>query len=180
MSVPHEDEYVAYVTAKMLWLRRVAYLLCQDWHHADDIAQATITNLYVKWRRARAATSLDAYVRTMLVRVYLGERRSPWARRVTLGVPAPDSATATAAADVETGVVVREALGRLTPRQRATVVLRFYCDLSVEQTAATLGCSTGTVKSQTARALDALRADLADEAPPAGRRPFETRGIRHG
>lgn len=177
MSVPHEDEYVAYVTAKMLWLRRVAYLLCQDWYHADDLAQTTITRLYVKWRRARAADSLDAYVRTMLVHVYLSERRAPWSRRVALGAPAPDSAVPVA--DADTGVMVREALGRLTPRQRATVVLRYFCDLSVEQTAATLGCSTGTVKSQTARALNALRADLADEAP-GGRRPFETRGIHHG
>ena len=79
-----DDEDTEYVSARMMSLRRTAYLLCQDWHRADDLVQATITKLYVHWSRARAADHIDAYARTVLVREFLGERRSAWARRVSL------------------------------------------------------------------------------------------------
>ena len=80
----HEQEYIDYVGAKLAWLRRIAYLLCQDWHRADDIAQATITALYIHWRKAHSADQIDAYVRTMLVRTFLNDQRSAWSRRVRL------------------------------------------------------------------------------------------------
>jgi DNA-directed RNA polymerase specialized sigma24 family protein len=79
-----DAEYTEYVQARLPWLRRVAYLLCQDWQGADDLVQAAITRLYTRWGWARDAVSIDAYTRTILVRTFLAERRSAWARRVTL------------------------------------------------------------------------------------------------
>ena len=79
-----DDEYTEYISARMMSLRRTAYMLCQDWHRADDLVQAAITKLYVHWGRARAADHIDAYARTVLVHEFLGERRSAWARRVSL------------------------------------------------------------------------------------------------
>lgn len=153
-----DEEYTARVRELLPRLRRTAYLLCADWDRADDLVQATITRLYVKWRRARAADSLDAYVRTMLVRQFLGEQRAGWRTRVSVVDSVPDLPAP--GPDVEAGLDLRRALEAVPPRQRATLVLRFFCDLSVEQTAAALGCSAGNVKSQTSRGLTALRAIL--------------------
>ncbi|WP_030165919.1 SigE family RNA polymerase sigma factor [Spirillospora albida] len=157
MAKPGRDEeFTAYVSGRLSWLRRVAYLLCQDWHRADDLVQTAITRLYVHWRRASAADNLDGYARTVLVRVYLAEQRGGWRRRVRVVRDTPDAAVSDELADLD----LRAALAALPPRQRAVVVLRFYCDLSVEQTADALNCSTGTVKSQSARGLAALRRTL--------------------
>jgi len=158
-----EREYLAYVDARSPWLRRVAYLLAHDWHRADDLVQATITHLYVHWRRVRAADNIDGYVRRMLVNEFLQERRSLWGGRLVLSPDAPDIPAPPL--DVATQLTVRAALARVPPRQRAVLVLRYYCDLSVAETAAALGCSTGNVKSLTSHALGALRALLGDPAP---------------
>lgn len=77
-----QADYVAYVEGRLAWLRRLAYLLCQDWHSADDLVQVTVTRLFTHWPRAARMASTDAYVRTILVRTFLDERRSPWFRRV--------------------------------------------------------------------------------------------------
>jgi len=154
-----DAEFTDYAQARLPWLRRVAYLLCQDWQSADDLVQAAITRLYINWGRARGAASIDAYARTVLVRTFLAERRSAWARRVTLAGGYPDLAAA--ATDHDIRLDVRAALLSLPPRQRATLVLRFYCDLPVDETAKELGCTPGTVKSQTAKGLIALRRALA-------------------
>ncbi len=159
MRSSRDAEFTDYVQARLPWLRRVAYLLCQDWQTADDLVQAGITRLYINWGRARGAASVDAYARTVLVRTFLAERRSAWARRVTLSGGYPD--TAAAVTDHDIRLDVRAALLCLPPRQRATLVLRFYCDLPVDETAKELGCTPGTVKSQTAKGLSALRRTLA-------------------
>ncbi|MFI2708837.1 SigE family RNA polymerase sigma factor [Micromonospora sp. NPDC018662] len=152
-----DDEFREYVSARLEPLRRTAYLLCRDWHTADDLVSITVSKLYRNWRRARAADNLDAYVRGMLTNAWLDERRRPW-RRERSTDDVPDRADLTAG---EPAVGEREALldllGQLAPRRRAVVVLRFYCDLSVEETAQVLGVSSGTVKSQAARALATLR-----------------------
>ncbi|MFC5187638.1 SigE family RNA polymerase sigma factor [Actinomadura harenae] len=153
-----DDEFVAYVDARMGWLQRVAYLLCHDWHRADDLVQTAVTRLYLHWRRAEASGNLDGYARTVLVRVYLAEQRGSWWRRVRPVEDVPDAARRPD--DPDMAVDLREALKALPARQRAVVVLRFYCDLSVEQTAEALGCTGGTVKSHTARGLAALRRSL--------------------
>ncbi|GAA2306657.1 SigE family RNA polymerase sigma factor [Actinomadura luteofluorescens] len=170
-SASRDDEFTAYVTSRMAWLRRVAYLLCQDWHRADDLVQSAITRLYLHWRKASAAENLDGYARTVLVRVFLAEQRGGWRQRVRVVDRMPDEAAESA--DHAGRIDLRSALAALPPRQRAAVVLRFYCDLSIEQAAGVLDCSAGTVKSQTARGLDALRRalepawDLAEGEKPA-------------
>ncbi|HEY1624960.1 MAG TPA: SigE family RNA polymerase sigma factor [Streptosporangiaceae bacterium] len=152
----HADlDYVEYVTARHAWLRRVAYLLCQDWHSADDLVQVAFTRLFTYWSRAQRVDNLDGYVRTILVRAFLGQRRSSWQTRVVLAETPPEAIVT--AFDQDAMLDVRAALLAVPPRQRATLVLRFYCDLDVEQAAAALGCSAGTVKSQTAKGLAAMR-----------------------
>ncbi|MFJ7218436.1 SigE family RNA polymerase sigma factor [Amycolatopsis sp. NPDC098790] len=153
------DDFTEYVTARSGWFRKVAYLLCGDWHRADDLVQTAITRLYASWPRAARADNLDGYARRTLVNVYLAEQRTSWWRRVNLGdtgeQPAP-------IADVEAALDLRAALDRLPARQRATVVLRYFGDLSVADTARALACSEGTVKSQTAKAVETLRELLGD------------------
>jgi RNA polymerase sigma-70 factor (sigma-E family) len=158
VTAGRDADFSEFVESSIPALRRLAYLLCHDWHSADDLVQATVTRLYVRWVRAAAADNLEAYVRTMLFREFLHERRTSWARRVDLTDELPPGAAA--ATDHDTAIDLEAAIRRLPPRQRAVLVLRFHCDLSVEQTAAMLGCSQGNVKSQTARALAALRRSL--------------------
>lgn len=155
MSQRWHGEYAEYVQARLPWLRRVAYLLCQDWHGADDLVQVTATQLFTQWPRAARMDNVDAYVRTILVRAFLGDRRSTWFRRVRLPGSLADRPAVTA--DQDAVLDVRGALAALPPRQRATLVLRYYCDLDVEQAAIALGCSAGTVKSQTSKGLASLR-----------------------
>lgn len=158
-----DAEFTGYVVAKAPWLRKVAFLLSSDWHRADDLVQATITKLYISWHRASQMDNLDGYVRRILINEFLAEQRSPWWRRIVLPGVAPDPPA------VETNLAealdLRQALDTLPARQRATVVLRYYCDLTVEATAHALNCSPGTVKSQTARGIDSLRRAL-ESLPP--------------
>src|SRR5690606_27764710 len=106
------------------------------------------------------ATNLDGYVRTIIVREYLSSKRTAWASRVDLTggsmaeLPVADG-------DITTRLAIQTALSDVAPRQRAALVLRYYCDLSVEETATLLNCSPGTVKSQTVRGLESLRRALA-------------------
>jgi RNA polymerase sigma-70 factor (sigma-E family) len=165
VSRGRDAEYTEYVAARLSSLRRLAGVLCGDWDRADDLVQATLTKLYVHWGRVRAATHPDAYARAVLVREFIRERRSVWVRRVSLSGQMSDSAAV--AIDHDAVLDLRAAVAGLPPRQRATLVLRFYCDLNVEQAAEVLGCSQGTVKSQTARALQAVRRALGP-APGAG------------
>lgn len=150
-----DAEFVEYVSARSAWLRKTAYLLCGDWHRADDLVQTSITKLYLNWGRAGGVENIDGYARTVLVNTFLAEQRAPWVRRVLLR--SSDSEEAARLPDLDASLDLHEALAALPPRQRATVVLRYFCDLTVEQTAQALDCSTGNVKSQTARGIDALR-----------------------
>ena len=167
VSRGRDAEYSEYVAARLSSLRRLAGALCQDWDRADDLVQATLTKLYVHWGRVRAATHPDAYARAVLVRESIHERRSVWAWRVSLSGTVTDSPAT--AVDHDAVLDLRAAVAALPPRQRATLVLRFYCDLNVDQAAAVLGCSPGTVKSQTARALEAVRRAIGPAAGSGGR-----------
>jgi len=161
MHTRRDAEFTEYVAARLGSLRRLAHLLCRDWDGADDLVQRALIKLYVNWARARAAEHADAYARVIVVREFLSERRSGWARRVRLDARLPDLPEA--ATDHDAALDVRSALFGLPPRQRATLVLRFYCDLSVEQSARALGCSPGTVKSQTAKGIESLRRAMDQE-----------------
>jgi RNA polymerase sigma-70 factor (sigma-E family) len=151
MARSWEADYSAYYQARGPALRRTAYLLAGSWHEADDLVQATFVKLYVHWRRVRAET-VDAYARRVLINEYL------MAKRRNRETPV-DHITDSAAPQPSTvdRLVLDGALAGLPPRQRAAVVLRYWEDLSVAETAALLGVSTGTVKSSVARALHTLR-----------------------
>lgn len=163
-SSPRTEAFVAYVTERRPALRRFAYLLTGDWHAAEDLVQIALTKLYVAWPRIESDAAQDAYARRIVVRSHLDERRRPW-RRERPGLDGVD-ATAPDAMPSEHTDALLVALRALPARQRATVVLRFWCDRSVEQTAEELGVSTGTVKSQTARATATLRTMLDPDPTP--------------
>jgi RNA polymerase sigma-70 factor (sigma-E family) len=153
-----DEEYVEYVSARLPSLKRLAYQLCGDDHRADDLVQESVTKLYLRWSSARRADNLDRYVRTILVRTHIDETRRPWSRVRLFRAPPDQPVTTTAG--TEDRAVLRAALATLPPGQRAVLVLRFLCDVSVEEVAQLLGCSTGTVKSQTAHGLGKLRQTL--------------------
>jgi len=155
-----EAGYREYVIHRLDGFRRTAFLLCGDWHQADDLVSIALVKLLRHWRRVSVMEQPDAYVRRVLLRTWLDERRRPWRREhPTEVVPdRPDPSRA----DREAHTDVMAHLAELPPRRRAVLVLRYFCDLSVEQTAAALGVTEGTVKSQAARALDTLRARLVD------------------
>ncbi|MFV2112373.1 SigE family RNA polymerase sigma factor [Micromonospora sp. LOL_025] len=162
MKRADEDEYRQFVEARLEHLRRTAYLLCRDWHTADDLVSITLGKLYRAWPRVRAAENVDAYVRQVLTRAWLDERRRPW-RRERSTDEVPDDAAPDSEPDLADRELLLDLLGKLPERRRAVLVLRFYCDLSVEDTAQILGVTTGTVKSQAARALESLRLLAVDQ-----------------
>ena len=153
-----DAEYTEYVTGRLSSLQRLAAVLCDDRQRADDLVQATLTKLYVHWGRVRSARHPDAYARTVLVREFIHEQRSNWVKRVSLSGQLNDSPAAVV--DHDAVLDLRAAVAALPTRQRATLVLRFYLDLNIDQSAEILGCSRGTVKSQTARALEAVRRSI--------------------
>ena len=155
MKRADEDEFRNYVVANMDRLRRGAYALCQEWHTADDLVAVAFGRLYRYWPRASEAANLDGYVWKMLVRTWLDERRRRWRRAEFLEEP-PDLPLEEGS-DATERMSLLGVLAALPPRRRAAVFLRFYFDLSVQETAEVLGCSTGTVKSLTARGLEAMR-----------------------
>ena len=161
MADGSDSEYVAYVHGRATALRRTAYLLCGDVHQADDLVQETITKLYARWARLGAVENLDGYVHAILVRTFLDEKRRGW-WKVRLGAPPERPLPAVAHPDVEERTVLRAALSQVPPRQQAVLVLRFLCDQPVADVARALGCSEGTVKSQTSHGLAALRRILGD------------------
>jgi RNA polymerase sigma-70 factor (sigma-E family) len=167
-----EREFAEYFRARRDAVRRTAFLLCGDWHRADDHAQAAFVALHRHWRRIRDRDALDAWVRRTLVRAVVDESRRPWRReRATAEPPRETDGVPSASDAVTTRHVLVDGLRAVPPRQRAVLVLRYLDGLDVAGTAAALGCSEGTVKSQTAHGLAALRTvlgDALDDLRPAG------------
>ena len=166
-----EQEFDAYFRARRDAVRRTAYLLCGDWHRADDHAQAAFVALHRHWRRIRDRAALDAWMRRTLVRTVVDESRRPWRRERATDDLAGRCGRGARGPDVATRHVLVDGLRAVPPRQRAVLVLRFLEGLDVAATAEVLGCSAGTVKSQTAHGLAALRAalgDSLDDLRPAG------------
>jgi RNA polymerase sigma-70 factor (sigma-E family) len=160
----HDASYVEFVTTRQDRLRRIAYAVCGDANRAEDVLQEALVKLYLAWSRVRKEGSEEAYARRIIVRADLDDRRRPWRRRRVLmadgdlarvparpGLPAEDRS------------VLFDALRALPPMQRKTLVLRHWLGLSIEETAAELGISTGTVKSHSSRAVASLRGLLAEE-----------------
>jgi RNA polymerase sigma-70 factor (sigma-E family) len=154
-----DTEFREFVRNRGTPLHQTAYLLCGDWHLAHDVVQDTFVKAYQYWNRVRGADNPDAYVRGILV----NEMRARWRRRDS-SLPVATFPDEPAVADVSEDVARRagllQALLTLPLRQRATIVLRYLEGLSERETAAVLGCSEGTVKSQSSRGLTTLRAFL--------------------
>jgi RNA polymerase sigma-70 factor (sigma-E family) len=178
--VTSAEEFTEFATGASPQLQRTAFLLCGDWHTAEDLVQATLAKVFVSWRRIRRRDAAHAYATRTLVNTYLTDKRLKRSGEI-LTDQLPERPAESRAPELR--MVVVEALATLPPGARAVVVLRYWADLSVDQAAAVLGCSPGTVKSQSARALDKLRVLLGDAAaesgPPLGQRD-ERRDGRHG
>jgi RNA polymerase sigma-70 factor (sigma-E family) len=160
-----QRQFREYFAVRRDVVRRTAYLLCGDWYWADDLTQSAFMRLAVAWSRIRDQGALDAFVRTCLIRAYLKETRRVWRRRERMVAEDADGRPAAEAADqVNDRMVFADALRRLPPGQRAVLVFRYYQDLDVAATAEAMGCSPGTVKSQTARGLATLRELLGEIA----------------
>lgn len=158
-------EFTEFAQARQAHMRRMAFLLCGNWHDAQDVTQIALMNLCRAWNRVRRADSIDAYAHRVVVRAYLGQRKKvlrQQARAVEYALSSERVAGSADAGQPELRLALLAALAELPPRARAVVVLRFWEDLSVEATAEALGCSEGNVKSQTSRALAKLRAILGD------------------
>lgn len=160
MRPDREAEYRDYVTTRGERLRRYAYLCCGDWHLAEDVAQNALVRLYAAWNRARRE-SVDAYARRIVTNALIDERRKGWFRRERVAETLPERAFGDDRRAER--LTLLDAVFRLTPKQRAAVVLRYWEDLPIEQTARILNCSTGAVKSLTTRGLDTLRGLLSEE-----------------
>lgn len=161
MRTEQEAEFRDYVAARSQRMRRLAYLMCGDWHRAEDAVQTAFVKLYGAWNRAKHA-SLDAYTRRIVVNAVTDQHRGSWFRRERSAETLPERVGADPAEASVRRLTVMTALARLPARQRAVIVLRYWDDQPVEQTARIMRCSTGTVKSQTARGLRTLRGLLTE------------------
>lgn len=170
-----DTAFTEFAAASRDRLRRTAYLLCGDWDRASDHVQEGLVRVYVAWPRLERHGNELAYARKAVVSAFLdstrrrSSRELPTAERHGGGPAVEDLAGA-----VADRAVLMQALARLPERQRACVVLRYFDDLDVRATAATLGCTEGTVKSTTSRALASLRsmfeATAREELAVAGER----------
>lgn len=172
-GAPHEsgpsaegdgDDFEAYAAARQHHLFRTAYLLCGDRDRAQDLVQTTFVALLRSWKRARLAENPDAYAKKALFRAFLSEQRKLRRSTSVHAFRSEDWSAARSAGrePTELRLVVLDALRSLPPKPRAMVILRYWEDLSIEETAALLGCSEGNVKSQCSRSLAKLRSLLGD------------------
>jgi len=158
-----EGEFTEWAAGCQRQLVRSAYLLTGDLQHAEDLVQEALVKVALRWSRLRAGNP-TGYARKIIVR----DNISRWRRRRGEVLVEARAGVATSS-DPDTAMVVRRALGRLTQRQRAVVVLRHFDDLSERETAELLGVSVGTVKSQNAAALARLRAGAPELLDLIGR-----------
>jgi RNA polymerase sigma-70 factor (sigma-E family) len=155
-----EQSFVAFAAARLPALTQAAFLLTGDRHRAEDLVQTALARSYAAWHRIERSDP-EAYVRRVMLNSYRSWcRRRPWRETPTEflaeradAATTPDHASSQAERDL-----VWRALATLSPQQRAVVVLRYYEDRGDEEIAEVLGCSVGTVKRQSARALAKLRA----------------------
>jgi RNA polymerase sigma-70 factor (sigma-E family) len=157
-------EFSEYMVARQPSLLRTAYLLTGDRHTAEDLVQTALAKLYLSWDKVQDRESVDGYVRRILVNEHNSLWRRPWKRRERVTSELPEEAThgpSGRSHDPDLWALVQT----LPAKQRAAVVLRYYEELSEAETAAVLGVSVGTVKSQTSRALATLRTRAGDLRP---------------
>ena len=154
-----EEGFVEFVDQRQRALQRTAWLLTGDWALAEDLVQTALARTWPRWGRIRRRDDPEIYVRRVMINTWASWSRRKW-RGERPGADLPDSAApGDLAADTVTRLAVRGALGSLTDRQRAVIVLRVFDDLTEVQTAEVLGCAVGTVKSTMSQALARLRGD---------------------
>ncbi|WP_331452453.1 SigE family RNA polymerase sigma factor [Streptomyces sp. SS162] len=156
-----EEGFARYVRGARPALRRNAFVLVGDWFAADDLVQQTLITVYRHWNRLERHDALSAYTRTVMVRLFVSDRRKHrWTRELlhdSMPEPEPKPGEATRVGD---RLVLLAALAALTTRQRSLIYLRYWEDLSVEETAQIMNCSSATVRSSASRALRILRQRL--------------------
>jgi RNA polymerase sigma-70 factor (sigma-E family) len=157
-----DADFVAYARAAVPRMCRTAFLMCRDWHLAEDLTQATLAKMYVAWPRISHVGNLMAYSRKMLFRALLDHRRRRRAQEVVTD-RLPDRAAGAPRPDLRLTLI--DALARLPDRDRAIVVLRYWEDHSVETVAEMLEVSASVVKQQSLRSLHLLRDLLGDARP---------------
>jgi RNA polymerase sigma-70 factor (sigma-E family) len=163
--VRREAEFTAFAEASAVRLRQIAYLMCRDWHLAQDLTQTTLTKMYVAWPRlVRKDNDPFSYARKVLLNSLLDHKRLRSSGEVAVDqIPdrSPETVWESAAADARLTLV--DALALLSPRDRAIVLLRYWEDYSIEATAEMVGVSISVVKTQSQRSLAALRAHLGED-----------------
>jgi RNA polymerase sigma-70 factor (sigma-E family) len=159
-----DEQFHRFVLSHRTGLVHTATLLTAgDTHLAEDLVQSTLTKLYVAWPSFRKADNPEGYLRRTLVNTLTDERRRWWRRHERTVADIPERPRPVESSSGDGDDRLRDALRALPPKMRAAVVFRYFYDLDVADTADALGCSVGTVKSQTARALERLRAELNEE-----------------
>jgi RNA polymerase sigma-70 factor (sigma-E family) len=158
-----EDEFTAFADAASSGLLGTAFLLCGDWHTAEDLTQTTLAKLFAAWHGIRNRDAVHAYARRTLLNTFLVDCRRKRRREVLTSDASQYADPVARAQDPELRLALTDALATLAPKARAVIVLRYWDDMSVDQVAALLGCSPGNVKSQSARSLEKLRQVLGDQ-----------------
>jgi RNA polymerase sigma-70 factor (sigma-E family) len=158
-----QQSFAEFVTREQGGLLRLAYLLAGDRGHAEDLVQTALMKTYRHWNRITQRGEPGAYVRRVLVTTHTSWRRRAVHREQTMEMP-PEVAAPERSSRADDAGLLQAALRSLPARMRATLVLRYFEDLSEQQTARLLGCSVSTVSTQTARGLARLRQALASES----------------
>jgi RNA polymerase sigma-70 factor (sigma-E family) len=157
-----EAEFTAFAEAAAPRLRRTAFLMCRDWHLAQDLTQITLAKMYVSWRRIWRTANLEAYSRRVLMHVLFDQKRRRSDSEIALATLPERPGRGGQDGTAELRITLVDALATLPQRDRAIVVLRYWEDHSVETVADLLDVSTAVVKMQSARSLARLRAMLGD------------------
>ncbi|GAA0347434.1 SigE family RNA polymerase sigma factor [Actinoallomurus spadix] len=155
MDAAAERHFHEFVVARSPALMRLAYLLTGgDQQTAEDLLQVALVKTAARWRTIEDP---DAYVRRVMYHQQVSWWRLRWPRRETQVATLPETARDDDTAVVDLRITVRRAMARLTARQRAVLILRYFEDLSESEVARILDCSVGTVRSTTHRSLARLR-----------------------
>jgi RNA polymerase sigma-70 factor (sigma-E family) len=158
-----KEGFASYVIGARPALRRNAFLLVGDWFATDDLVQQTLITVYRRWEHLDRHEELSAYTRTVMVRLFLSDRRHHrWTREMLADWTPEPAPTQGEAARVEDRIVLLNALATLSAKQRTLVYLRYWEDLSVEESARIMNCSSSTVRSSSSRVLRILRKRLGD------------------
>lgn len=165
-----DAEFGEFVRRTSRELQRSAWLMCGDWHAAQDLVQTALLAAWPHWSEIRRQDAPQVYVYRVMVTSHLRARKRRWTGEVsTAELPEQTEIHSLHSSEVRDGL--RRALAKLPAQQRSVVVLRYFVDLSEADVARAVGCSVGAVKSHAARAVQALRSapELAGHFPEGAR-----------